>query len=100
MNSRLFELTMLLSISCAALTVRFLTRRFIGEYGEIGEWIDYYCASPPRLLDGFLLPHLIHSNFRLLHLSETIYSHSFSVDGRELTLSIWDSPYAQVNNFQ
>ncbi|XP_062404295.1 ras-related and estrogen-regulated growth inhibitor-like protein isoform X2 [Sardina pilchardus] len=49
------------TVGKSALTVRFLTRRFIGEYGDI----------------------------------ETIYSHTFSLDGRELTLSIWDSPYSQ-----
>ncbi|XP_076156011.1 ras-related and estrogen-regulated growth inhibitor-like protein [Alosa pseudoharengus] len=49
------------SVGKSALTVRFLTRRFIGEYGDI----------------------------------ETIYSHHFSLDGRELTLCIWDTPYSQ-----
>ncbi|XP_063052273.1 ras-related and estrogen-regulated growth inhibitor-like protein [Engraulis encrasicolus] len=48
------------NVGKSALTVRFLTRRFIGEYGDI----------------------------------ETIYSHSVSVDGRELSLNIWDSPYS------
>ncbi|XP_075998408.1 ras-related and estrogen-regulated growth inhibitor-like protein [Genypterus blacodes] len=45
----------------SALTVRLLTRRFIGEYGDI----------------------------------ETIYSHNFSADGREINLNIWDSPYCE-----
>ncbi|XP_073328860.1 ras-related and estrogen-regulated growth inhibitor-like protein [Pagrus major] len=49
------------SVGKSALTVRLLTRRFIGEYGDI----------------------------------ESIYSHSFMVDGRELTLNIWDSPYTE-----
>ncbi|XP_066541088.1 ras-related and estrogen-regulated growth inhibitor-like protein [Hoplias malabaricus] len=49
------------NVGKSALTVRFLTRRFIGEYGDI----------------------------------ESIYSHSVIVDGREQTLSIWDSPYSQ-----
>ncbi|KAM9352574.1 ras-related and estrogen-regulated growth inhibitor-like protein [Symphorus nematophorus] len=48
------------SVGKSALTVRLLTRRFIGEYGDI----------------------------------ESIYSHSFMVDGRETTLNIWDSPYS------
>nr|XP_033491615.1 ras-related and estrogen-regulated growth inhibitor-like protein [Epinephelus lanceolatus] len=48
------------SVGKSALTVRLLTRRFIGEYGDI----------------------------------ESIYSHSFMVDGREITLNIWDSPYS------
>uniref|UniRef100_A0A3B5QN43 small monomeric GTPase n=2 Tax=Xiphophorus TaxID=8082 RepID=A0A3B5QN43_XIPMA len=43
-----------------SMTVRLLTRRFIGEYGDI-----------------------------------SIYSQSFIVDGREVTLNIWDSPYSQ-----
>lgn len=29
-------------------------------------------------------------------LTESIYSHSFMVDGRETTLNIWDSPYSEV----
>ncbi|XP_026221736.1 ras-related and estrogen-regulated growth inhibitor-like protein [Anabas testudineus] len=49
------------SVGKSALTVRLLTRRFIGEYGDI----------------------------------ESIYSHSFLVDGREITLNIWDSPYSE-----
>uniref|UniRef100_A0A3Q4HSW0 small monomeric GTPase n=1 Tax=Neolamprologus brichardi TaxID=32507 RepID=A0A3Q4HSW0_NEOBR len=50
------------SVGKSALTVRLLTRRFIGEYGDI----------------------------------ESIYSHSFIVDGRAVTLNIWDSHYFQV----
>uniref|UniRef100_A0A3B5ALD4 small monomeric GTPase n=1 Tax=Stegastes partitus TaxID=144197 RepID=A0A3B5ALD4_9TELE len=50
------------SVGKSALTVRLLTRRFIGEYGDI----------------------------------ESIYSHSFIADGREITLNIWDSPYSEV----
>ncbi|XP_022047033.1 ras-related and estrogen-regulated growth inhibitor-like protein [Acanthochromis polyacanthus] len=49
------------SVGKSALTVRLLTRRFIGEYGDI----------------------------------ESIYSHSFIADGREITLNIWDSPYSE-----
>ncbi|XP_028815211.1 ras-related and estrogen-regulated growth inhibitor-like protein [Denticeps clupeoides] len=49
------------SVGKSALTVRFLTRRFIGEYGDI----------------------------------ESIYSHNICLDGREMTLNIWDSPYSQ-----
>ncbi|XP_038560947.1 si:dkeyp-59c12.1 [Micropterus salmoides] len=49
------------SVGKSALTVRLLTRRFIGEYGDI----------------------------------ESIYSHSFMDDGREITLNIWDSPYSE-----
>ncbi|XP_071777381.2 ras-related and estrogen-regulated growth inhibitor-like protein [Centroberyx gerrardi] len=49
------------SVGKSALTVRLLTRRFIGEYGDI----------------------------------ESIYSHTFMVDGREITLNIWDSPYSE-----
>ncbi|XP_029910226.1 ras-related and estrogen-regulated growth inhibitor-like protein [Myripristis murdjan] len=49
------------SVGKSALTVRLLTRRFIGEYGDI----------------------------------ESIYSRSFMVDGREITLNIWDSPYSE-----
>ncbi|XP_007566470.1 ras-related and estrogen-regulated growth inhibitor-like protein [Poecilia latipinna] len=49
------------SVGKSAMTVRLLTRRFIGEYGDI----------------------------------ESIYSQSFIVDGREVTLNIWDSPYSQ-----
>ncbi|KAM3609717.1 uncharacterized protein V6R79_019107 [Siganus canaliculatus] len=49
------------SVGKSALTVRLLTRRFIGEYGDI----------------------------------ESIYSHSFLVDGREITANIWDSPYSE-----
>lgn len=49
------------SVGKSALTVRLLTRRFIGEYGDI----------------------------------ESIYSHSFIVDGRAVTLNIWDSHYSQ-----
>ncbi|XP_040927279.1 ras-related and estrogen-regulated growth inhibitor-like protein isoform X2 [Betta splendens] len=49
------------SVGKSALTVRLLTRRFIGEYGDI----------------------------------ESIYSHSFAVDGREISLNIWDSPYSE-----
>ncbi|XP_041853768.1 si:dkeyp-59c12.1 [Melanotaenia boesemani] len=49
------------SVGKSALTVRLLTRRFIGEYGDI----------------------------------ESIYSHSFIVNGREMTFNIWDSPYSE-----
>ncbi|KAM7002247.1 ras-related and estrogen-regulated growth inhibitor-like protein [Tautogolabrus adspersus] len=49
------------SVGKSALTVRLLTRRFIGEYGDI----------------------------------ESIYSHSFVLDGREITLNVWDSPYSE-----
>ncbi|XP_077423708.1 ras-related and estrogen-regulated growth inhibitor-like protein [Vanacampus margaritifer] len=49
------------SVGKSALTVRLLTRRFIGEYGDI----------------------------------ESIYSHRFLVDGREIAVNIWDSPYSQ-----
>ncbi|XP_037834001.1 si:dkeyp-59c12.1 [Kryptolebias marmoratus] len=50
------------SVGKSALTVRLLTRRFIGEYGDI----------------------------------ESIYSHSFIADGREISFSIWDSPYSEM----
>ncbi|RVE71840.1 hypothetical protein OJAV_G00056130 [Oryzias javanicus] len=49
------------SVGKSALTVRLLTRRFIGEYGDI----------------------------------ESIYSHSFLSEGKEITLNIWDSPYSE-----
>ncbi|TDH09644.1 hypothetical protein EPR50_G00089190 [Perca flavescens] len=49
------------SVGKSALTVRLLTRRFIGEYGDI----------------------------------ESIYSHSYMVDGREIALNVWDSPYSE-----
>ncbi|KAM3870465.1 ras-related and estrogen-regulated growth inhibitor-like protein [Diretmus argenteus] len=49
------------SVGKSALTVRLLTRRFIGEYGNI----------------------------------ESIYSHTFMVDGREIALNIWDSPFSE-----
>ncbi|KAM6937139.1 ras-related and estrogen-regulated growth inhibitor-like protein [Xenentodon cancila] len=49
------------SVGKSAVTVRLLTRRFIGEYGDI----------------------------------ESIYSHSFIVDGRDITFNIWDSPYSE-----
>uniref|UniRef100_A0A667WE54 small monomeric GTPase n=1 Tax=Myripristis murdjan TaxID=586833 RepID=A0A667WE54_9TELE len=54
------------SVGKSALTVRLLTRRFIGEYGDI----------------------------------ESIYSRSFMVDGREITLNIWDSPYSEVRGHE
>uniref|UniRef100_A0A8K9Y1W9 small monomeric GTPase n=1 Tax=Oncorhynchus mykiss TaxID=8022 RepID=A0A8K9Y1W9_ONCMY len=46
----------------SALTVCVLSRRFIGEYGNI----------------------------------ESIYSHNVVMDGRDITLNIWDSPCCQV----
>ncbi|XP_020499224.2 ras-related and estrogen-regulated growth inhibitor-like protein [Labrus bergylta] len=49
------------SVGKSALTVRLLTRRFIGEYGDI----------------------------------ESIYGHSFVLDGREITLNVWDSHYSE-----
>ncbi|CAG13097.1 unnamed protein product [Tetraodon nigroviridis] len=49
------------SVGKSALTVRLLTRRFIGEYGDI----------------------------------QSVYSHSLVVDGREMTLNIWDSPHSE-----
>ncbi|XP_069078790.1 ras-related and estrogen-regulated growth inhibitor-like protein [Pleurodeles waltl] len=49
------------SVGKSALTVRFLTRRFIGEYGDL----------------------------------ESIYSHSVTVEGREVLFNIWDFPYSQ-----
>ncbi|XP_057693002.1 ras-related and estrogen-regulated growth inhibitor-like protein [Corythoichthys intestinalis] len=49
------------SVGKTALTVRLLTRRFIGEYGDI----------------------------------DSVYSHRFIVDGREIAVNIWDSPYSQ-----
>ncbi|XP_060933138.1 ras-related and estrogen-regulated growth inhibitor-like protein [Limanda limanda] len=54
------------SVGKSALTVRLLTRRFIGEYGDI----------------------------------ESIYSHSFTVDGREITLNIWDLPYSEDSSME
>ncbi|XP_019934341.2 ras-related and estrogen-regulated growth inhibitor-like protein [Paralichthys olivaceus] len=54
------------SVGKSALTVRLLTRRFIGEYGDI----------------------------------ESIYSHSFVVDGREITLNIWDLPYSEDSSMK
>uniref|UniRef100_A0A3P8TGG1 small monomeric GTPase n=1 Tax=Amphiprion percula TaxID=161767 RepID=A0A3P8TGG1_AMPPE len=54
------------SVGKSALTVRLLTRRFIGEYGDI----------------------------------ESIYSHSFIADGREITLNIWDSPYSEDSSVE
>ncbi|XP_053175142.1 ras-related and estrogen-regulated growth inhibitor-like protein [Scomber japonicus] len=54
------------SVGKSALTVRLLTRRFIGEYGDI----------------------------------ESIYSHSFMVDGREITLNIWDPPYSEDSSVE
>ncbi|XP_072201487.1 ras-related and estrogen-regulated growth inhibitor-like protein isoform X1 [Excalfactoria chinensis] len=49
------------SVGKSALTVRFLTRRFIGEYGDM----------------------------------EFIYSHTLTVDGREVLFHIWDVPNSQ-----
>ncbi|KAM9377711.1 ras-related and estrogen-regulated growth inhibitor-like protein [Pholidichthys leucotaenia] len=49
------------SVGKSALTVRLLTRRFIGEYGDI----------------------------------ESIFSQNFVIDGRELTLNVWDSPFSE-----
>ncbi|XP_060891205.1 ras-related and estrogen-regulated growth inhibitor-like protein [Labrus mixtus] len=49
------------SVGKSALTVRLLTRRFIGEYGDM----------------------------------ESIYGHSFVLDGREITLNVWDSHYSE-----
>ncbi|XP_052527774.1 ras-related and estrogen-regulated growth inhibitor-like protein isoform X1 [Tympanuchus pallidicinctus] len=49
------------SVGKSALTVRFLTRRFIGEYGDM----------------------------------EFIYSHTVTVDGREVLFHIWDVPSSQ-----
>ncbi|KAA0703355.1 Ras-related and estrogen-regulated growth inhibitor-like protein RERG/Ras-like protein [Triplophysa tibetana] len=49
------------NVGKSALTVRFITKRFIGEYGDI----------------------------------ESIYSHIDKVDGREISLRIWDSLYPQ-----
>ncbi|XP_077452596.1 ras-related and estrogen-regulated growth inhibitor-like protein [Stigmatopora argus] len=49
------------SVGKSALTVRLLTRRFIGEYGDI----------------------------------DSVYSHRFIVDGREIAVNIWDSPFSQ-----
>lgn len=30
--------------------------------------------------------------------AESVYSHSLVVDGREITLNIWDSPYSEVTD--
>ncbi|XP_054632115.1 ras-related and estrogen-regulated growth inhibitor-like protein [Dunckerocampus dactyliophorus] len=49
------------SVGKSALTVRLLTRRFIGEYGDI----------------------------------ESVYTHRFIVDGREIAVNIWDSPFSE-----
>ncbi|XP_068169817.1 ras-related and estrogen-regulated growth inhibitor-like protein [Antennarius striatus] len=54
------------NVGKSALTVRLLTRRFIGEYGDI----------------------------------QSIYSHSFVVDGREIALSIWDSSYSEDRSME
>ncbi|XP_041652182.1 si:dkeyp-59c12.1 [Cheilinus undulatus] len=54
------------SVGKSALTVRLLTRRFIGEYGDI----------------------------------ESIYSHTFVLDGREITLNIWDSPISEDSSVE
>ncbi|XP_065101551.1 ras-related and estrogen-regulated growth inhibitor-like protein [Paramisgurnus dabryanus] len=49
------------NVGKSALTVRLITKRFIGEYGDI----------------------------------ESIYSHFDKVDGRDISLNIWDSLYPQ-----
>ncbi|XP_051513440.1 ras-related and estrogen-regulated growth inhibitor-like protein isoform X2 [Myxocyprinus asiaticus] len=75
------------NVGKSALTVRFLTRRFIGEYGDIGKFpLHFDCfisLENDILLELFFPP------------TESIYSHNVVVDGREQTLNIWDAPYSQ-----
>lgn len=77
-------------VSCRpALTVRLLTRRFIGEYGDIRK-------CPLLLSSVFNFQASVLTLRKLFCRAESIYSHSFTVDGREITLNIWDLPYSEV----
>lgn len=79
---------MLIQLCFAALTVRFLTRRFIGEYGDIG-------MLPHSLTDLYVI-NISHINITSTLSPESLYTHNVVVDGREQTLNIWDAPYSQV----
>lgn len=82
----------------SALIVRFLTRRFIGEYGSIGKKrktprdpSDPYTYKNKR--SGFWHAACIKTCFLL---SESIYSHHDKIDGRDICFNIWDSLCPQV----
>lgn len=81
---------MLIQLCFAALTVRFLTRRFIGEYGDIG-------MLPHSLTDLYVTFNISHFNITSTLSLESLYTHNVVVDGREQTLNIWDAPYSQVS---
>lgn len=81
---------MLIQLCFAALTVRFLTRRFIGEYGDIG-------MLPHSLTDLYVTFNISHFNITSAFSPESLYTHNVVVDGREQTLNIWDAPYSQVS---
>ncbi|OXB79397.1 UNVERIFIED_CONTAM: hypothetical protein H355_007606 [Colinus virginianus] len=92
------------SVGKSALTVRFLTRRFIGEYGDMGP----FCLAAPcpqtlpsprtlKLLGELSCEGTVFADkgLRSRFLAEFIYSHTLTVDGREVLFHIWDVPSSQ-----
>ncbi|MEQ2188324.1 hypothetical protein GOODEAATRI_013769, partial [Goodea atripinnis] len=71
------------------LTVRFLTRRFIGEYGDIGETFICFLFIV-KMCSGFIYTRLNNVSTCFLIL-ESIYSRVDRVDGQEICINIWDS---------
>lgn len=81
--------THIVNILCvsAALTVRFLTRRFIGEYGDMGE--SLVCRPHMESISG---PQMFES---VSVFAESVYSRMERIHGQEICINIWDS---QVNS--
>jgi len=89
-----------LCVLFTALTVRFLTRRFIGEYGDIGKHKGYTHHHSLVLIPivmcskiSFVWPNFFFS----FSFTESIYSHTDKIDGRDICFNIWDSLCHQVS---
>lgn len=78
----------------AALTVRFLTRRFIGEYGDIGEETHGH-----GLFVGLNQSELFVSLMTVCDsVPESVYSRVDRIDAQDVCFNVWDSPYTQVRH--
>uniref|UniRef100_A0A671WGD4 small monomeric GTPase n=1 Tax=Sparus aurata TaxID=8175 RepID=A0A671WGD4_SPAAU len=79
------------SVGKSALTVRFLTRRFIGEYGDIGEETHGH-----GLFVGLNQSELFVSLMTMCDsVPESVYSRVDRIDAQDVCFNVWDSPYTQ-----
>uniref|UniRef100_A0A8C7XLZ3 small monomeric GTPase n=1 Tax=Oryzias sinensis TaxID=183150 RepID=A0A8C7XLZ3_9TELE len=86
-NQQRMEVNILLmgahNVGKTALTVRFLTRRFIGEYGDMGE--SLVCRPHMESISGPQMFEWV-SVF-----AESVYSRMERIHGQEICINIWDS---------